>query len=174
MNMKISIKADPLAHLIFWPTFAAGLFLDLWSKDAVLEYLQAKSAVSVSIINGFFQIVSAFNDGAAFGIAAGQIKFLVAISAIALVVVLIIFLFGSQKNEFFYLALGFLAAGISGNFYDRLFNDGLVRDFIDVYVGKYHWPAFNAADSLLCTAVGLIILLSFTGLLSQRLYHRQK
>lgn len=172
--MKISVKADPLAHLIFWPTFAAGLFLDLWSKNAVLDYLQAKHIGSVSIIGGFLQIVPAVNDGAAFGIASGQIKFLMAVSTIALAAVLIIFLFGSQKNEFFYLALGFLAAGISGNFYDRLFNNGLVRDFIDVFIGKYHWPAFNAADSLLCTAVGLIILLSFTGLLSRRLYLRQK
>lgn len=172
--MKISVKADPLAHLIFWPTFAAGLFLDLWSKDAVLNYLNANHIDSVPVINGFLQIVTALNDGAAFGIAAGQIKFLMVISTVALAAVLIIFLFGSLKNEFFYLALGFLAAGISGNFYDRLFNNGLVRDFIDVYIGKHHWPAFNAADSLLCTAVGLIILLSFTGRLSQRLYHRQK
>jgi signal peptidase II len=172
--MKISIKADIVANLIFWPTYAAGLFLDLWSKDAVHNYLNVKSVDSVSILNGFLQLVTALNDGAAFGIAAGQLKFLVAISTIALIVVLILFLFGSPKNEFFYLALGFLAAGISGNFYDRLFNNGLVRDFIDVYIGQRHWPAFNAADSLLCTAVGLIILLSFTGLLSQRLYHRQK
>jgi signal peptidase II len=170
--MKISVKADLLAHLIFWPTFAAGFFLDLWSKDACLNYLQAKNIATVPIISGFLQLVSAVNDGAAFGIASGQTKFLMTVSSVALVVVLIIFLFGSRKNEFFYLALGFLAAGISGNFYDRLFNNGLVRDFIDVYVGKYHWPAFNAADSLLCTAVGLIILLSFTGRLSQRLYHR--
>jgi len=172
--MKISIKADLIAHLIFWPTFAIGFFLDLWSKDAVNKYLLTKPSGSVSIIDGFLQLVTALNDGAAFGIASGQVKFLMAISTIALIVVLIIFLFGSLKNEFFYLALGFLAAGISGNFYDRLFNNGLVRDFIDVYIGTRHWPAFNVADSLLCTAVGLIILLSFTGLLSRRLYHRQK
>lgn len=172
--MKIRVKADILAHLIFWPTFAAGFFLDLWSKDAVFDYLQGRNNYSVSIINGFLQIVTASNDGAAFGIAAGQIKFLMIISTVALAAVLIIFLFGSRKNEFFYLALGFLAAGISGNFYDRLFNNGLVRDFIDVFLGKYHWPAFNVADSLLCTAVGLIILLNFTGRLSQRLYLQQK
>jgi len=42
--------------------------------------------------------------------------------------------------------------------YDRIFNDGRVRDFIDiVYWPGKHWPAFNVADSLLVIAVGLII-----------------
>ncbi len=59
------------------------------------------------------------------------------------------------------VALGLLAGGISGNLYDRLFHDGTVRDFIDVYVGTHHWPTFNVADALLCTAVGLLIISSY-------------
>jgi signal peptidase II len=42
--------------------------------------------------------------------------------------------------------------------YDRLFNDGQVRDFIDVYYRSYHWHTFNVADSLLCIGVGLLII----------------
>ncbi|MCH7515671.1 MAG: signal peptidase II [Bacteroidetes bacterium] len=34
----------------------------------------------------------------------------------------------------------------------------MVRDFIDIYYGKYHWPAFNVADSMLCIAVGLLLI----------------
>ncbi|KJU82851.1 lipoprotein signal peptidase [Candidatus Magnetobacterium bavaricum] len=30
-------------------------------------------------------------------------------------------------------------------------------DFLDVYVGRYHWPAFNVADSAL--TVGIVILM---------------
>ena len=37
-----------------------------------------------------------------------------------------------------------------------------VRDFIDVvYWPGRHWPAFNVADTMLCIAVGLLIVSSF-------------
>ncbi|NLJ29068.1 MAG: signal peptidase II, partial [Deltaproteobacteria bacterium] len=32
-----------------------------------------------------------------------------------------------------------------------------VVDFLDVYVGSYHWPAFNVADSAI--SVGAVMLL---------------
>ena len=62
------------------------------------------------------------------------------------------------------VALGLFTAGITGNLYDRAFNDGLVRDFIDVVIPviDYPWPAFNIADSLLCIAIGLLIICTFT------------
>ena len=55
------------------------------------------------------------------------------------------------------------AAGITGNLYDRFFNDGMVRDFIDInlQINDYHWPTFNVADSLLCIGVGLYVISSF-------------
>jgi signal peptidase II len=56
------------------------------------------------------------------------------------------------------VALAFFTGGIVGNFYDRAFNNGLVRDFLDVYVRDYHWPTFNVADSLLCIGVGLLVI----------------
>ena len=43
-----------------------------------------------------------------------------------------------------------------GNFIDRIFR-GFVIDFIDIYIGKYHWPAFNIADS--CITVGFVIFM---------------
>ena len=57
-----------------------------------------------------------------------------------------------------YGALALFLAGILGNAYDRVFNNGMVRDFIDVYHKDLHWPAFNVADSMLCAAVGLLLL----------------
>ena len=54
-------------------------------------------------------------------------------------------------------ALGLILGGALGNLLDRL-RLGSVVDFIEVYVGRYHWPNFNAADSAICVGVGLLVL----------------
>ncbi|HDH01911.1 MAG TPA: signal peptidase II, partial [Nitrospirae bacterium] len=33
---------------------------------------------------------------------------------------------------------------------------GHVVDFLDLYAGKYHWPAFNVADSALTLGIALL------------------
>jgi signal peptidase II len=166
---------DLYGHLIFWTLSAAGLLLDLWTKKSVFEYLQTRPDNSVPIIKGFFNLVMARNEGAVFGIAQGQYLFLVSVSILAVVVVLAVFLFGGIKSRAYQIALGLLTAGICGNLYDRLFNGGSVRDFIDiVYWQGRHWPAFNIADSLLCMSVGLILLLNFIQKPCQKHAQQQK
>ncbi len=154
-----SALPDSKAHLIFWSLTLTGLALDLWSKKAVFDWLGSHG--NVSVINGFLRLVRVLNNGAAFGVFAGKPYFLTAISVIALVVVLGIFLFSGTHNRLVHVALGLFTAGICGNLYDRIFNNGLVRDFIDVYYRNSHWPAFNVADSLLCIGVGLLIISTF-------------
>ncbi len=149
------------AHLIFWSVLSGGVALDLWSKKAVFAWLENSEYGSISIIKGFIHLVTAVNDGAAFGLFAGHPGRLIAVSAAALAAVFIAFLFGGSEHKLTYAVLGLFAAGICGNLYDRIFNDGFVRDFIDVVVwpGK-HWPAFNIADSMLCIAMALLIVSS--------------
>lgn len=151
---------DSSAHLIFWPSAILGTALDLWSKNAVFNRLEYRG--SISIIDGFLRLVMAVNNGAAFGLFAGHPQWLIAVSAIALLVIFAVFLFSGNRQRLVQVALGLFAAGVCGNLYDRIFNDGMVRDFIDVTIwsGK-HWPAFNVADSLLCIAVGLGIISCF-------------
>ncbi len=150
------------AQLIFWPLVAAGLTLDLWSKKAVFTWLVQKPGNSVTVMDGFLRLVLAENQGAAFGIAAGQYRLLVAVSVIALVVIFVVFLFSASQHKLVHIALAFFAAGVCGNLWDRIFNDGRVRDFIDVvYWPGRHWPAFNVADTMLCIAVGLLLVSSF-------------
>lgn len=151
---------DSSAHLIFWPLVVVGIALDVWSKRAVFNWLGQHNG-SFSIIDGFLRLVMATNDGAAFGLFAGHPYWLVVVSCIALVVIFACFLFGGNKQRLVQVALGLFAAGVCGNLHDRIFNDGRVRDFIDVYYRHYHWPAFNVADSLLCIAVGLGIISCF-------------
>lgn len=153
------VLPDAGAHMIFWFLMIGGTLLDLWTKKAAFARLEPGEALPV--IDGFLQLVRAENNGAAFGLFAGKAYFLTTISAVAMVVIFGVFLLGGNKQKLVNIALGLFAAGLCGNLYDRAFNGGLVRDFIDVYYRDYHWHTFNVADALLCIGVGLLIISSF-------------
>lgn len=149
-------------QLIFWPLVLLGVASDLWTKHAVFEWLSKKPGNTVSVIDGIFQFIAVENAGAAFGIAHGQRFMLAAVSIIALIIILWLFFFSQLHYKLVYIALALFTAGICGNLYDRIFNYGRVRDFIDiVYWPGKHWPAFNIADSMLCIGVALMIITSF-------------
>ncbi|MHC4193769.1 MAG: signal peptidase II, partial [Planctomycetota bacterium] len=118
---------DLKAHLTFWPLLVVGLALDLWTKKIAFDYLKRQETDTVPVIDGFLQLVIRLNKGAAFGIASGQTHLLIAISAIALAIILAIFLFGGIRQRLMHIALGLFAAGVCGNLYDRVFNHGFVR-----------------------------------------------
>ena len=160
LNKQLSVAS---AHLLFWPVFLLGLVADLWSKSAIFNWLSPQAPQRYSIIDGLFQLVIVENRGAAWGIAADKTMSLVVISVLAIIVVFAMFLFGRKLQMVVVLALGLFAAGICGNLYDRLFNNGRVRDFLDFYYGNWHFPAFNIADSMLTIAVfGLILMTIFS------------
>jgi signal peptidase II len=150
---------DRRTHLLFWPFMIGGLLLDLWTKKAAFDRLEPYEVYCV--IDGFLQLVRAENNGAAFGLFAGKSYFLTVISSIAMVAILGVFLFAGNRQKLVNIALGLFAAGVCGNLYDRAFNDGLVRDFIDLYYRSYHWHTFNVADALLCAGVGLLMISTF-------------
>jgi len=54
-------------------------------------------------------------------------------------------------------ALALIMGGALGNLLDRA-RLGHVVDFVDVFWGSHHWPAFNVADSAITVGVGLLIL----------------
>jgi len=54
-------------------------------------------------------------------------------------------------------ALGLVVGGALGNLLDRL-RQGAVTDFLDFYIGSYHWPAFNLADVAIVCGVGLLLM----------------
>jgi len=156
-NKLLSKLPSRSAHLIFWSIASVALILDLFTKWAVFDWLRDRSAVS--ILNGVIRFIVVHNNGAAFGLFAGHLNWLIAVSFFALATILCIFLFGGLKHKVIIVALAFFTAGICGNLYDRLFNNGLVRDFIDVGINEnLRWPAFNLADTFLCIAVGLLML----------------
>ena len=107
----------------------------------------------------FLNFILAFNSGAAFGFlsdAGGwQNAFFVAI-AIA-VGVAIIFMLRQLKpgQTHIAVALMLVLGGAVGNLIDRL-RFGHVVDFIDFYIGTWHWYTFNIADAAI--TIGAIVL----------------
>lgn len=160
LNIRRRIELpDAIAHVIFWPTLLLGLAADVGTKHAVFNWLWDTPQRSATIIKGFLTLQLALNDGAAFGIADGQRPFLIGVSVLALLIILGVFFFGAMKQRVMQVALGLFAAGVCGNLWDRLFNGGKVRDFIDVvYWPGRHWHTFNVADAWLCIAVFLLVV----------------
>jgi signal peptidase II len=169
------VQSTISAYLIFFPLVLIGIISDLWSKKAIFGWLQLQPGETFFIIDGFLRLVRAENAGAAFGIAYGQRYLLIAVSVIALIIIFAVFFFSKTGTKLVHISLALLAAGVCGNLYDRIFNGGWVRDFIEVvYWPGRHWPAFNIADSMLCVGVGLLIISSFFTDWSSRIRAQQQ
>ena len=64
-----------------------------------------------------------------------------------------------MENRLYGVALALICGGAVGNLIDRL-RFGSVVDFLDFYLKGYHWPAFNVADSAICTGAGLFLVIN--------------
>ncbi|TVM18392.1 signal peptidase II [Oceanidesulfovibrio indonesiensis] len=141
---------------------AAVVLADQLSKRLVVSAVEPY-AERIAVIPGFFDIIHVHNTGAAFSFLADgagwQRWFFVAVSIIAVLVLAGIIIRSQPSQRFTLLTLGLIMGGAAGNLVDRLFI-GHVIDFLDVYVGSYHWPAFNVADSAISVGVvGLLVLI---------------
>mgnify|MGYP001230951783 CR=1 FL=1 len=132
--------------------------LDQWTKAIVLARMDLHQ--SIPVVDGFFALTYVRNTGAAFGILAGRlaefrVPFLLAVSVLALVVLLWFVRTIPAGRRAVIAACGGVLGGAIGNMIDRAAY-GEVIDFLDVYVGTYHWPAFNIADAAI--SVGVVVL----------------
>ena len=137
-----------------WPALATAL-LDQITKWAVVETLSRHETVSV--ISGFFSLIHVRNRGMAFGLMNRPdldfgFYFLTAGSAVAIVLLLAWFFKIREDAYRIIFGLSLILGGAVGNLIDRLrFRE--VIDFLDFYVGPYHWPTFNVADSAITIGV---------------------
>lgn len=141
----------------------AVLVLDQITKswiDATLPFETYYEPGRVTVIPTFFHIVHVGNTGAAWGLFAGKSLWL---AILALITLSAIFAFRRQlelRRPIIQVIFGLLCGGIVGNLVDRLLH-GHVIDFLLFTFGKFHWPAFNLADSAICIGVALYLLYSF-------------
>ncbi|NCA28103.1 MAG: signal peptidase II [Proteobacteria bacterium] len=158
--MKSIIKKHLFIQAILIAIFAT--ILDLYSKNLVFFYLfnhqdyQYLQYPRVKITS-FFNLVYVTNNGISFGMfdKTSNAREIFALLQGGIAFGLIFWLWNSQKKHISY-ALALIIGGAFGNVIDRILNGG-VTDFLDFYIGIYHWPAFNLADSLIF--IGVLILI---------------
>ena len=133
--------------------------------DQLTKYwiTQAFSFGETLFVTPFFNLVLAYNTGAAFSLfatASGwQRAFFITIAVIASVVIVHL-LRKHPGKTLFNLALSLILGGALGNLWDRI-QLGHVVDFLQFHYAGYYFPAFNAADSAITVGAGLLILDSF-------------
>ncbi len=156
------LRSPPRPNAIAWLWLSLGLFAadqaSKWLAITHLEYLRP-----VPVIDGFWNWTLVHNYGAAFSFlsdAGGWQKWFFAGLAVLVSVAMSLWLRLTPRHDWRNaLPLALVIAGAVGNLIDRL-RFGYVVDFVDWYVGKHHWPAFNVADSAI--VVGAVLLVAFS------------
>ncbi|MGD9331701.1 MAG: signal peptidase II [Desulfobacterales bacterium] len=134
--------------------------LDQVTKWIILTRLDLYHTIPV--VPGFFNIVHVQNPGGAFGFLAQQsplVRGLVFLLMSTLAVCLIFWFYRNTPSSHRLLAAGFalIFGGAIGNLIDRV-RLGQVVDFLDFYIGTWHWPAFNVADSGITVGIAIFLL----------------
>ena len=143
--------------LLLWPALAV-LVLDQMTKYWIATRFPLHE--TQPLISGFFNLVHVRNRGMAFGIMnrpGADWGFILLLAATLGAVALLLFWFYRLNPEERHMPypLSLVLGGAIGNLLDRI-RIGEVIDFLDFYLGPYHWPAFNVADSAI--TVGTIWL----------------
>ena len=145
--------------ILFLAITVLVILLDQATKAWILATLRLHEGFP--LIDGFFSIVHVRNPGAAFGFLAAapplfRSLFFLAVTVAAIALILHYLRVSRIEEPSLVSALALILAGAVGNLVDRI-RFGEVVDFLDVYIGSYHWPAFNVADSAITVGAGVLM-----------------
>src|SRR5215469_14870211 len=142
-----------------------GAALGVFALDRLTKWL-IETHVSFTdtyrVLPGFFDIVHSQNRGVAFGLfndgasdwSTGMLSLF---SLVAVLVIGALLWNGARLDRLSQAGLSLILGGAAGNLFDRIVW-GRVTDFLEFYIGDYHWPTFNVADSAIVIGSGLLLL----------------
>jgi len=145
---------------LFITIAAISLLLDQGMKAWIMNNMRLHE--TIPLIPGLFNLTYITNSGAAFGILADSGKwghiFFQVVSFAALGGLIYLVKHADRKHPLVIWGAALIFGGALGNLLDRL-RFKYVIDFLDFYIGRYHWPAFNIADA--CITVGGFLLVLY-------------
>jgi signal peptidase II len=152
--------SGPVRYLLLVVLAGAIVAIDQVTKLSIVQSMRLNE--SIPIVPNLFSLTYIRNPGAAFGLLAGSSDafrmVFFGVTSLFAVALLGTILFRLPKNDWMgQLSIAGILGGAIGNLIDR-FRYGEVIDFLDVYVGTYHWPAFNVADSAISVGVVFLII----------------
>lgn len=152
--MKIK---DNLQYI--WLIFAAATVgIDRLTKWLVTSNMQLNDTIHLIKI-GDTEVLNLYyclNNGAAFSRLSGQTILLIVLTSIVIVGLLFLMITKRVKRPVYMAAISLIIGGGIGNLIDRIFNNGLVVDFIDVRI--INFAIFNFADICAVCGAGLLMI----------------
>lgn len=149
----------PLAAVVFAGLIATA---DLVTKAAIVERMAYGQQIELL---PSLNIVHVINQGAAFGLlatAGGWQRYLFIVIAVLASILIVWMIRKPETGSAERAGLAMILGGAVGNLVDRTARLGVV-DWIDVYVGVHHWPAFNIADIGITLGAGVLVLHALFG-----------
>lgn len=139
------------------------LALDQLTKAIVLRLLPSVHDEKI-LLDGFFKFVHWQNTGAAMSLFHDRNALLAVVAVVALLVLFLNRHHFDSRTLLGQIAFGLIVGGIIGNLIDRIRVHHVI-DFLYFYLqqrdgSEVGFPAFNVADSAICTGVGLIFLIT--------------
>ena len=153
MPPSAGVRTIFVSLLVALPVAVADQVTKVWTASRLLPH-EVKA-----VIPGCFNLVHARNPGVAFSLFAGFDERWVRPTLTAVTILAIGGLLAASRSlsvkRSGLWGLGLVIGGAIGNLIDRI-RLGYVIDFIDIYLGRFHWPAFNVAD--IGITVGICLL----------------
>ncbi len=131
------------------------VLIDFITKLLAVQILSHRS---VPLIGDWLSFHLVYNRGAAFGIHVGEHSrwVFMGLALVALVILGSMVRQTAPSQRIRLTSLALICGGAVGNLIDRIRSARGVVDFIDVWIGPFHWPTFNVAD--MAVSGGAILL----------------
>ncbi len=155
--------ANGINRWLFWVVGLGVVVIDFLTKRLAVAGLTHRQ---IPLAGDWLSFQLVYNPGAAFGINAGDYSrwIFMALALVALVVLWSMVRQTEPSGHVRLIALALVCGGAVGNLIDRIRSPRGVVDFIDVWIGPFHWPTFNVADmAVSCGAVLLALVLWLEG-----------
>ena len=158
-----------MLYLIAGIISALIVLADQLSKAYIVANVPLANSASDTfpLIKGLIDITHVHNNGGAWGMLGGQTWILLALTLLIMIICVAMLVKNGFKSKTLFLSICLILAGGIGNMVDRIFNGGIVVDFLQFHFWP-EFPVFNIADIAVCVGAGLLLLYYVLDIIKER------